>query len=71
MEAVNNGYGTQAEALILIYAFYELGLSTVYADTVIRNKRSQHVLEKLGFAYTHEDDMLRYYEIHRYDLHDL
>lgn len=31
-------------------------------------KRSQHVLEKQGFVYTHEDDMLRYYEIHRDDL---
>ena len=59
------GYGPQAEEQILNYAFNELGLSTVYADTVIRNKRSQHVLEKQGFIYTHEDDMLRYYEIHR------
>lgn len=59
------GYGSQAEEQILNYAFNELGLSTVYADTVLRNKRSQHVLEKQGFVYTHEDDMLRYYEIHR------
>lgn len=65
------GYGTQAEALILKYAFNELGLRTVYADAVIRNQRSQHILEKLGFVYTHEDDMLRYYEIHRFDLEDL
>ena len=62
------GYGSQAEEQILNYAFNELGLSTVYADTVLRNKRSQHVLEKHGFVYTHEDDMLRYYVIHRDDL---
>lgn len=62
------GYGSQAEEQILNYAFNELGLSTVYADTVLRNKRSQHVLEKQGFVYTHEDDMLRYYVMHRDDL---
>ena len=59
------GFGTRAEELILYYAFNDLGLSTVYADAVIRNTRSQHVLEALGFVYTHEDDMLRYYEIHK------
>lgn len=58
------GYGTQAEKLIIDYAFHQLGLVTVYADALIRNKRSQHVLEKLGFKYTHEDEMLRYYVLH-------
>lgn len=59
------GFGTKAEELILNYAFNDLELSTVYADAVIRNTRSQHVLEALGFVYTHEDEMLRYYEIHK------
>lgn len=62
------GFGTRAEELILNYAFNDLRLSTVYADAVIRNTRSQHVLETLGFVYTHEDEMLRYYEIHKDDL---
>ena len=59
------GFGTRGEELILNYAFNDLGLSTVYADAVIRNTRSQYVLETLGFVYTHEDEMLRYYEIHK------
>lgn len=58
------GYGTQAERLIIDYAFNKLGLLTLYADAVLRNKRSQRILEKLGFVYTHEDDMLRYYKLH-------
>lgn len=57
------GFGTQAEKLMIDYAFNNLGLLTLYADTVLRNTRSQHVLEKLGFSYTHEDKMLRYYEL--------
>ncbi|WP_049762404.1 GNAT family N-acetyltransferase [Lachnoclostridium phytofermentans] len=61
-----HGYGTQAERLMIDYAFKSLGLLTLYADAVLRNRRSQHVLEKLGFLYTHEDDMLRYYVLHRY-----
>lgn len=63
----DHGYGTQAEYLLLKYAFDELGLDIVYADAVRRNKRSQHVLEKMGFVYTHEDEMLKYYEIHKRD----
>ena len=55
------GYGTQAERLILQYAFEELGLIAVYADAVLQNTRSQHVLEKVGFLYTHEDDTFKYY----------
>lgn len=57
------GYGTRAEALAVEYAFERLGLTTVYADTVRKNTRSQHVLEKVGFRFTHEDELFRYYEI--------
>jgi tellurite methyltransferase len=63
------GYGTQAEYVLLNYAFEELGLDIVYADAVHRNKRSQHVLGKLGFIFSHEDELLRYYEIHKGDFH--
>ncbi len=61
----NRGFGTEAERLLVEYAFSELGLATVYADCVLRNTRSQHVLQKLGFVYTHEDDILRYYKLER------
>ena len=55
------GYGTQAERLILQYAFEELGMLAVNADAALKNTRSQHVLEKVGFRYTHEDDNFKYY----------
>ena len=61
----NRGFGTEAERLLAEYAFSELGLSTVYADCVLRNTRSQHVLQKIGFVYIHEDDILRYYKLER------
>lgn len=48
------GYGTCAEQLALQYAFDTLGMVAVNADTVIKNKRSQHVLEKIGFQYVRE-----------------
>lgn len=57
----NHGYGTQAEMLALEYAFGELEMLTVYADAVHKNKRRQHVLEKVGFRETHADDIFRYY----------
>lgn len=58
----NKGYGTEAERLMIDYAFNELGLNTIYANTVLRNTRSQHILEKIGFVHTHDDDIFRYYK---------
>lgn len=55
------GYGTYAEKLALEYAFGKLGMNAVNADTVIKNKRSQHVLEKVGFQYIKEENGFRYY----------
>lgn len=55
------GYGTLAERLILQYAFEEMGMVAVNADAALKNTRSQHVLEKVGFRYTHEDDTFKYY----------
>ena len=57
----NKGYGTKAESLALNYAFAELGMETVFADALINNRRSQHVLEKVGFMKTHQDDSFQYY----------
>lgn len=59
------GYGTAAERLALRYAFTELMLQTVYADTVRKNTRSRHVLEKVGFEPIGEDDMFFYFKMER------
>lgn len=59
------GIGTKAEQLILNYAFAELGMETVYADSILKNTRSQHVLEKVGFQFTREDDQFKYYRCDR------
>ena len=55
------GYGTHAEQLALQYAFDTLGMVAVNADTVIKNTRSQHVLEKVGFKYVKEEGGFKYY----------
>lgn len=60
-EFKNKGYGTVAEILALEHAFNKPGMETVFADTLKKNKRSQHVLEKVGFVKTHSDDMFVYY----------
>lgn len=56
------GYGTEAEQLLIDYAINILGLKTIYADAVHRNHRSKHILEKLGFEYLYDDDVLSYYK---------
>ena len=59
------GYGTKAINLIVEYAFDTLGLETMVASSVLRNTRSQHVLEKVGFVHTYCDCKFRYYELKR------
>lgn len=59
--AKGHGYGTCAERLALRYAFDVLGMDAVNADTIIKNERSRHILEKLGFRYLREEDGFRYY----------
>ncbi len=59
------GFGTQAERLLLRFAFGELGMDFVNADTVLNNTRSQHVLEKVGFEFTGRDDTFCYYQLSR------
>ena len=61
----NRGYGTRAEILALEYAFTELGMETVFADSIHRNLRSRHVLEKVGFQETGQDDTFVYYRCDR------
>lgn len=59
------GFGTQAELKAVKYAFDELGMAAVNADTIIKNTRSQHVLEKAGFKFIREDGNFKYYRIER------
>ena len=59
--AKGHGYGTCAERLAVQYAFEVLGMDAVNADTILKNKRSQHVLEKVGFRYIREENGFKYY----------
>lgn len=59
----NKGYGTRAEQLAVAYAFDELGMEHILADSIVKNTRSQHVLEKLGFQFLCEADGFRKYRL--------
>lgn len=59
------GYGTEAERLTIKYAFEELGMQAVNADTVTKNARSQHILDKLGFKFIREEGDFRYYRLEK------
>ncbi len=63
----NRGYGTQAERLMIRYAFEELGMRTVTADSLLQNTRSRHVLERLGFRAVGEEDGFKLYRLDRDD----
>lgn len=64
-EVKGKGYGTEAERLAVKYAFEELGMQAVNADTVVKNVRSQHILDKLGFEFIKEEGDFRYYRLER------
>lgn len=59
------GYGTEAERLAIEYAFSTLRMDTVYADHIIKNERSRHILQKLGFEFIEEKDGFRKYRLDR------
>ena len=59
------GYGTEAEKLAIQYAFDEMGMEAVNADTVVKNVRSQHILDKIGFEFLKEDGDFRYYRLEK------
>lgn len=61
----DRGFGTQAERLAIAYVFDTLDIPVLYADSVLTNTRSQHVLEKVGFRLLGEDSQKRYYQIIR------
>ncbi len=55
------GYGTEAEKIILKYAFEKLDLNRIYADTTARNVRSKHILKKLGFEHIKDKNEMCYF----------
>ena len=61
----DKGFGTQAERLAIAYVFHQLDIPVLYADSILSNTRSQHVLEKVGFRLIKEDGDFRYYRIDR------
>lgn len=61
----DKGYGTKAERLAIEYVFNELDIPVLYADTILSNTRSRHVLEKIGFEFIKEEGDFRYYCIRR------
>ena len=61
----NKGYGSQAERLIIEYAFNKIGIKEILANCVLKNTRSQHILEKVGFKETGKDGTFIYYKFTR------
>lgn len=59
------GYGTYAERLALQYAFDVMGMRAVHAKALLKNTRSQHVLEKVGFQFLREENGFKYYRCER------
>lgn len=45
------------------YVFDRLNIPVLYADVIVTNVRSWHVLEKVGFTLTGEDEKYRHYKI--------
>jgi ribosomal-protein-alanine N-acetyltransferase len=50
-ECWGRGYATEAGRALLDIAFDRLGLASIVAYARLDNRRSRHVIEKLGFAY--------------------
>ncbi len=61
----DKGFGTRAEQLAIDYVFHQLDIPVLYADTVLTNTRSQHVLEKVGFRLIAQDGERKHYRITR------
>ena len=60
----NRGIGTEAERLLLAYAFDELDLTAVTARVIEKNTRSRRVLEKVGFAFVRQENGFLHYRCH-------
>ena len=53
--AWGKGYATEAARHVIAFAFDVLGLTALFAGHNPQNVASRHLLEKLGFAFTHEE----------------
>jgi RimJ/RimL family protein N-acetyltransferase len=49
------GYATEAAWAMLAYAFESLEVAGLFAGHNPKNKVSRHILERLGFRYTHDE----------------
>lgn len=58
----NKGYGSIAESLVIDYIFNILNKEIVFADSIITNEKSQHVLLKNGFEEINRNDKFIYYK---------
>jgi RimJ/RimL family protein N-acetyltransferase len=50
-----HGYAMEAARAMVAYAFERLGVTGLFAGHNPRNRASRHILEKLGFRYTHHE----------------
>ena len=50
-----NGYATEAALRVIDYAFRELAVDGLFAGHNPENTVSRHLLQKLGFRYTHDE----------------
>ena len=57
----DRGIGTRAERLAIGVVFDEMEIPVLYADALLTNARSRHVLEKVGFVETGRDGAFAYY----------
>jgi RimJ/RimL family protein N-acetyltransferase len=49
------GYATEASLAVIHYAFEVLAVRALFAGHHPKNQASGHVLDKLGFHYTHDE----------------
>ena len=61
----DRGFGTRAEQLAIEFVFHQLDIPVLYADSILTNTRSQHVLEKVGFQFVYADEERKHYQISR------
>lgn len=61
------GYGTMAERMAIDLAFSKYGLRAVTGSIQTQNRRSQHIVEKLGFQLVKETDGYKHYILDRKD----
>jgi len=50
-----NGFASEASKAVIDYAFNKLKVSALFAGHNPKNEASKHLLEKLGFKYTHDE----------------